>query len=106
MKSRLLKLKDEVSIIGDVRGTGLMIGIEFIDPNGEKDLMGRPVPGGEIGARVQRLCFENKLIIEKGGRYGCVLRCLCALTIPDEDIETALSIFEKAVKEVDADVRK
>ena len=106
MKSRLLKLKDEVSIIGDVRGTGLMIGIEFIDPNGEKDLMGRPVPGGEISARVQRLCFENKLIIEKGGRYGCVLRCLCALTIPDEDIETALSIFEKAVKEVDADVRK
>ena len=106
MKSRLLKLKDEVSIIGDVRGTGLMLGIEFIDPNGEKDLMGRPVPGGEISARVQRLCFENKLIIEKGGRYGSVLRCLCALTIPDEDIETALSIFEKAVKEVDADVRK
>ena len=106
MKSRLLKLKDEVSIIGDVRGTGLMLGIEFIDPNGEKDLMGRPVPGGEISARVQRLCFENKLIIEKGGRFGSVLRCLCALTIPDEDIETALSIFEKAVKEVDADVRK
>ena len=106
MKSRLLKLKDEVSIIGDVRGTGLMLGIEFIDPNGEKDLMGHPVPGGEISARVQRLCFENKLIIEKGGRYGSVLRCLCALTIPDEDIETALSIFEKAVKEVDADVRK
>ena len=106
MKSRLLKLKDEVSIIGDVRGTGLMLGIEFIDPNGEKDLMGRPVPGGDISARVQRLCFENKLIIEKGGRFGSVLRCLCALTIPDEDIETALSIFEKAVKEVDADVRK
>ncbi len=106
MKSRLLKLKDEVSIIGDVRGTGLMLGIEFIDPNGEKDIMGRPVPGGEISARVQRLCFDNKLIIEKGGRYGSVLRCLCALTIPDEDIETALSIFEKAVKEVDADVRR
>ena len=106
MKSRLLKLKDEVSIIGDVRGTGLMLGIEFIDPNGEKDLMGYPVPGGDVSARVQRLCFENKLIIEKGGRFGSVLRCLCALTIPDEDIETALSIFEKAVKEVDADVRK
>lgn len=106
MKSRLLKLKDEVSIIGDVRGTGLMLGIEFIDPNGEKDIMGRPVPGGEISARVQHLCFDNKLIIEKGGRYGSVLRCLCALTIPDEDIETALSIFEKAVKEVDADVRR
>lgn len=106
MKSRLLKLKDEVSIIGDVRGVGLMLGIEFIDPNGEKDIMGHPNPSGEIGARVQHLCFENKLIMEKGGRYGSVMRCLCALTIPDEDLEKAICIFEKVVREVDADVRK
>lgn len=104
MKSRLLKLKDEVSIIGDVRGKGLMLGIEFIDPNGPKDIMGHPEPNGEITARVQRLCFDNKLIMEKGGRYGSVMRCLCPLTIKDEEIDIALSIFEKVVKEVDADV--
>ena len=106
MKERLLKLKDEVSIIGDVRGKGLMLGIEFIDPNGPKDIMGVPEPSGEICLRIQRLCFENGLIMEKGGRNGSVMRCLCALTITDEDIDTALTIFEKAVKEVDADVRK
>jgi diaminobutyrate-2-oxoglutarate transaminase len=105
MKSRLLKLKDEVSIIGDVRGTGLMLGIEFIDPNGPKDIMGKPMPGGDIAMRIQRLCLENKLIMEKGGRYGCVMRCLCALTITDEEIDLALSILEKVVKEVDADVK-
>ncbi len=106
LMSRLLKLKDEVSIIGDVRGKGLMQGIEFIDPNGPKDIMGHPCPNGEIAARVQRLCFENKLIMEKGGREGSVMRCLCALNIPDDVLDTAISIFEKVVKEVDADVCK
>lgn len=105
MKSRFLRLKDEVSIIGDVRGKGLMLGVEFIDPNGAKDLMGHPEPGGDVALKVQRLCFENKLIMEKGGRNGSVMRCLCPLTITDEQIEEAMDIFEKVVKEVDADVR-
>ena len=105
MKSRLLKLKDEVSIIGDVRGTGLMLGIEFINPNGPKDLMGVPVPDSETTMRVQRLCFENGLIMEKGGRNGSVMRCLCALTITDEEIDKTMDIFEKAVKEAEKYVR-
>ena len=104
LEEGLLKLKDEVSIIGDVRGKGLMLGIEFIDPNGPKDLMGHPVPGGEVALKVQRRCLENGLIMEKGGRNGSVMRCLCALNITDDEIKTALSIFEKSVKEVDADV--
>ena len=104
MKEGLLKLQKEVSIIGDVRGTGLMLGIEFIDPNGPKDIMGTPMPDGDITARVQRMCLENGLIMEKGGRFGSVMRCLCALTITDEEIDQALAIFSKVVKEVDADV--
>lgn len=106
LKSRLMKLKDEVSIIGDVRGKGLMLGIEFIDPNGPKDVMGHPEPSGEVATAVQHNCFDNGLIMEKGGRNGSVMRCLCALNIPDEDLEKAFSIFEKVVKGVDADVRK
>ena len=105
MRSRFLKLKEEVSIIGDVRGKGLMLGVEFIDPNGPKDIMGNPEPGGEVALKVQRLCFDNKLIMEKGGRNGSVMRCLCPLTITDEQIDEAMNIFEKVVKEVDADVR-
>ena len=104
MKEGLLKLQKDVSIIGDVRGTGLMLGIEFINPNGPKDIMGTPMPDGEITARVQRMCLENGLIMEKGGRFGSVMRCLCALTITDEEIDQALAIFSKVVKEVDADV--
>ena len=106
LKAELEKLKDEVSIIGDVRGTGLMLGVEFIDPNGKVDIMGHPEPSGEIAARIQHLCFEDHLVMEKGGRNGSVMRCLCALTVSDAEINTMLSIFGKAVRKVDGDVTK
>lgn len=103
---RLNILKDQVSIIGDVRGKGLMIGIEFVDPNGCADSIGSLPNSGEIAAKVQKLCFENKLIMEKGGRNGSVMRCLCALNISDDDIKTMLSIFEKVVFKVDLEYKK
>ena len=105
IRKALDKLKTEVSIIGDVRGRGLMQGIEFIDPNGEKDLMGHPEPSGTIAADVQRRCFEHKLVMEKGGRNGSVMRCLCALTVTDEEIDTMLSIFSAVVKEIDSELK-
>ena len=103
---RLTALKNRVSIIGDVRGLGLMIGVEFIDPNGGKDIMGKFLPSGEIALKVQKLCFENHFIMEKGGRNGSVMRCLCALNVTDEEISKAMEIFEKCVIEVDALVGK
>lgn len=106
IRQHIEKLQKEVSIIGDVRGKGLMLGIEFIDPNAEKDLMGHPAASGEIAAKVQHLCFENRLVMEKGGRNGSVMRCLCALNVTREDIDTMLSVFDRVVKQVDADVRK
>ncbi len=105
IRSALEKLQKEVSIIGDVRGRGLMQGIEFIDPNGEKDIMGHPEPSGTIAADVQKRCFENHLVMEKGGRNGSVMRCLCALTVTDDEIDTMLSIFSKVVKEIDSEIR-
>lgn len=103
---RLTALKNRVSIIGDVRGLGLMIGVEFIDPNGGKDIMGKFLPSGEIASKVQKLCFENHFIMEKGGRNGSVMRCLCALNVTNEEISKAMEIFEKCVIEVDALVGK
>ena len=101
LRNAMLKLKDEVSIIGDVRGKGLMLGVEFIDPNGPKDIMGNPEPSGEIAALVQKKCFENRLVMEKGGRNGSVMRCLCALNVKMEEIDLMIDIFTKVVKEVD-----
>ena len=102
LRSAIETLKDEVSIIGDVRGRGLMLGVEFIDPNGSKDIMGNPEPSGEIAAAVQHLCFENHLVMEKGGRNGSVMRCLCALNISMDDINTMLRIFSDVVRKIDA----
>ena len=98
-------LKKEVSIIGDVRGRGLMMGIEFIDPDGPKDVMGHPEPSGTIAAEVQKRCFEHKLIMEKGGRNGSVMRCLCALNVSMEDIDTMIGIFSSVVREIDSEIR-
>ncbi len=104
IKDAMLKLKSSVSIIGDVCGRGLMLGIEFIDPNGSKDIMGNPEPSGEIAAEIQRRCFEKGLIMEKGGRNGSVMRCLCALTVSDSEISTMLDIFSSAAMEIDREI--
>ena len=104
IRTKLEELKQKVSIIGDVRGKGLMIGTEFVNPKAEKDCIGSLPSSGEIAAQVQKLCFENGLIVEKGGRFGSVMRCLCALNISDEDLNKAWKIFENAVITVDKQI--
>ena len=106
MQKRMLELKKKVSIIGDIRGKGLMLGCEFVDPKGAKDSLGALPGSGEIAARVQHECFNNKLVMERGGRHGAVMRCLCALNVTNDEINTMLDIFEKVVCEVDSDVTK
>lgn len=102
---RMHALKKEVSIIGDIRSKGLMLGIEFVDPQGQADQLGSLPPSGVIAAKVQKECFTNRLIMEKGGRYGSVMRCLCALNVTKDEIELMLEIAEKAIRKVDADVK-
>ena len=106
LRERMTALKEKVSIIGDIRGKGLMSGCEFVDPKGTPDMLGSLPASGDIAALVQKKCFENKLVMEKGGRHGSVMRCLCALNVSREDLETMISIFEKVVLEVNADVTK
>ncbi len=98
--ARMNAIKEKAPVIGNVRGTGLMIGCEFVDPKGKPDVNGLYPANGEAAALVQQLCFKNKLVMEKGGRGGSVMRCLCALTVTDEEIDIAMDIFEKAVLEV------
>ncbi|MBR3731954.1 MAG: diaminobutyrate--2-oxoglutarate transaminase family protein [Spirochaetales bacterium] len=106
MRDRLLALKDKVSIIGDIREKGLMMGIEFVDPNATPDKLDSLPPSGEIAADVQHRCFDNGLIMERGGRNGAVMRCLCALNVSHEDVDKMLAIFEKVVLEVNAGAKK
>ncbi|MBE6355743.1 MAG: aminotransferase class III-fold pyridoxal phosphate-dependent enzyme [Lentisphaerae bacterium] len=97
LREKMIALKEKVSIIGDIRGKGLMSGCEFVDPKGCADSLGSLPASGEIAALVQKRCFENKLIMEKGGRHGSVMRCLCALNVSWDELETMIGIFEKVV---------
>ena len=98
---RMEALKKEVSIIGDIRGRGLMIGIEFVDPKGTPDCIGSLPSAGSIATQIQKECFNNNLIMEKGGRFGSVMRCLCALNVSREDIGIMLDILETVIRRVD-----
>jgi diaminobutyrate-2-oxoglutarate transaminase len=93
---RLMELKDESKYIGDVRGRGMMIGIEFVKDKKTK----RPWP--EIIQKVQKACYEKGLITEVGGHYRNVIRFLPPLVLTKELAETGLDIFAEAVKEVEA----
>ena len=81
------------------------VGTEFVNPKGQRDLQGSLPASGEIAAKVQKMCFENYLVAEKGGRDGSVMRCLCALNISEEDVNKALDIFEKCVLEIDKEYK-
>ena len=103
IEERLLALKAKTKIIGDIRAKGLMVGTEFVNPKGQPDGIGSLPASGEIAAKVQKLCFENGLVAEKGGRGGSVMRCLCALNITKDEVNTAMDIFEKVVLQVAKD---
>ena len=103
IEERLLALKAKTKIIGDVRAKGLMIGTEFVNPKGQPDGLGSLPASGEIAAKVQKICFENGFVAEKGGRGGSVMRCLCALNITKDEVNAAMDIFEKVVLQVAKD---
>ncbi|WP_459480615.1 diaminobutyrate--2-oxoglutarate transaminase family protein [Clostridium saccharoperbutylacetonicum] len=93
----LNELKDKCSIIGDVRGRGLMIGIEIVDPSKNSDEYGKYPNSNEITSKVRQLCLEKGLILEAGGRHGSVLRLLPPLTIEEADIKHVLDIIGCAI---------
>ncbi|MFE9888680.1 diaminobutyrate--2-oxoglutarate transaminase family protein [Streptomyces scopuliridis] len=79
--------------IGDVRGRGLMIGVELVAPEA-----GDPAPPDPaLATAVQRECLSRGLIVELGGRRGAVVRLLPPLTITDEQAVAVLDRFADAL---------
>ncbi|MGE5559448.1 MAG: aspartate aminotransferase family protein [Chloroflexota bacterium] len=89
--SFLTDLKRKHAAIGDVRGRGLMIGIEFVDPRDGK------TPNGGAVEKVLKGCFERGLIVYPAGTFGQVIRFIPPLTVTDEELEKGLAIFAEAV---------
>ncbi|HSP65316.1 MAG TPA: aspartate aminotransferase family protein, partial [Candidatus Deferrimicrobium sp.] len=87
---RLRGWTDRYDGVGDVRGLGLMIGIEFM--HGRR-------PAADIAANVQRRCLERDLLVLTCGIDDNVVRLLPPLTIGDDDLGRGIDILEECVAE-------
>ena len=95
---RLRAIQAETGLIGDVRGRGLMIGAEVVDPDGRPDALGHPPQDGRTAEAIQQHCLKRGLIIELGGRFGAVVRFLPPLIVTRADIDAICDIFADAVR--------
>ncbi|HEY6737395.1 MAG TPA: diaminobutyrate--2-oxoglutarate transaminase family protein [Actinopolymorphaceae bacterium] len=76
--------------VGEVRGRGLMIGIEAVDPSLPQDSIGAYPAHPELARRVRAECLHRGLIVELGGRLDTVVRLLPPLTITDQEADAVL----------------
>jgi diaminobutyrate-2-oxoglutarate transaminase len=84
---------DDLPAIGEVRGRGLMIGVELVSDRESR----KPWP--ELAGAVRMACCEKGLIIEVGGRYANVARFLPPLVITRELLVRGIEIFTGALRE-------
>lgn len=94
---RLRAIGDDHPHIGDVRGRGLMMGVEFVDADATPDATGALPPAPGLAAAVRAECLERGLIAELGGRHDAVLRLLPPLTISDAQLDDVLDRLTDAV---------
>jgi 2,2-dialkylglycine decarboxylase (pyruvate) len=95
LEAGLMDLKQRYEIIGDVRGRGLLRGVEMV-----KDRESRE-PANELGLAITRRCMELGLSMNIGitPNQGAIWRIAPPLTIGEEDIDLALSILDQAIRE-------
>lgn len=90
MLTALRGLMPAHACVGDVRGRGLMIGVELIDPDS-----GAAAP--ELAVAVREACLDRGLIVELGGRRSSVVRLLPPLTLTDEQAAAVLDRLADAI---------
>src|SRR5436190_16616986 len=86
----LEKLKTKHKLIGDVRGKGLMLGIELVKDRTTKE------PAKAECAQVLELCREMGLLLGKGGLQGSVIRFAPPMCITQADADFMLEVFDAA----------
>lgn len=88
---RLQAVASSASGVGDVRGKGAMLALEFVVP-------GTGEPDATRAGQVARRCHENGVIVLTCGTYGNVIRLLPPLTIPDELLDEGLTVLEDGIR--------
>lgn len=92
VRERFELMKSRYPAIGDVRGLGAMMAMEFVKN-------GNPIqPDGELCQRIMEGCLKNGLIIINAGTYKNVLRLLSPLVITDQQLLKGLDILETEIQ--------
>ena len=89
LRAGLDKLKEKYTLIGDVRGRGLMQGMELVKDRNSKE------PAPEATKHLFEATRKLGLIIGKGGLYGNVIRIAPPMTVNEEEIAMALDVLDK-----------
>jgi 4-aminobutyrate aminotransferase-like enzyme len=93
-KERLLELQERHALIGDVRGIGLMLGVELVSDRKTK------APATAETKKLMEFCKDKGVIIGKGGLDGNVLRIKPPLCITKEDVDFAIKVLDEALRQV------
>ena len=84
--------KEKYPVVGDVRGIGSMVGIEFVKDRKTKE------PNPELVKAMIQYAVQHGLLIESAGTWGNVIRFLCPLVVTDAQLDAGLAILEDALK--------
>jgi 4-aminobutyrate aminotransferase len=90
MKQQLIDDAGHYGIVGDVRGKGLMIGVELVNPEDDS-------PAPQHAARVLEECRAAGLLVGRGGLYGNTIRITPPLSVTDDELQEATQILVKAI---------
>lgn len=93
-RGKLEELQQKYSLIGDVRGMGLMQGLELVKDRQTKE------PASEATTQVLERTRENGLLIGKGGLYNNVIRMAPAMNISKADVDEGIRLLDKSFGEV------
>ncbi len=88
----LKDLQKSFPIMADVRGKGLMLGVELADD--------KKVPLTAETAKIVEMAKDNGVIIGKGGLWGSVIRIKPPMSITKENVDTCLKVLRKALEGV------
>lgn len=91
---RFGEIKERFDLVGDVRGRGLLIGIDLVRDRETRE------PARKEALKVAWRAWERGLVMISFGRHGNVLRIAPPLTIGEDELEMALDIVEKAIEDV------
>lgn len=91
---RLLPLQEHFDIIGDVRGKGLMIGVEIVQDKKSKR------PNGKVAFQIIKSALKQGIILLSSGEYGNILCITPPLTIKKEQIDYSIDVLEKCFKKL------